>query len=68
VLSFNSKALICAPLFNNAKSYAATEVVNNMSSEQFDDNYPATLRVTARFVSQALQQAEDITLMEGDES
>ena len=39
-----------------------------MSSEQFDDNYPATLRVTARFVSQALQQAEDITLMEGDES
>jgi len=68
VLSFNSKALICAPLFNNAKSYGATEVVNNMSSDQFDDNYPATLRVTARFVSQALQQAEDITLMEGDES
>jgi hypothetical protein len=39
-----------------------------MSSDQFDDNDPATLRVTTGFVSQALQQAEDITLMEGDES
>jgi len=55
-------------LFNNAKTYGAIEVVNNMSSDQFDDNDLAILRVTARFVSQALQQAEDITLMEGDES
>lgn len=45
-----------------------SKVVNNMSSDQFDDNDLAILRVAAGFVSQALQQAEDITLTEGDES
>jgi len=39
-----------------------------MSSDQFDDNDLAILRVAAGFGSQALQQAEDITLTEGDES
>jgi hypothetical protein len=39
-----------------------------MSSDQFDDNDLAILRVTTGFVSQALQQAEDMTLTEGDES
>jgi len=68
VLVLIAKRLICAPLFNNAKTYGAIEVVNNMSSDQFDDNDLAILRVTARFESQALQQVEDITLMEGDES
>jgi hypothetical protein len=39
-----------------------------MSSDSFDDNDLAILRVTARFVSQALQEAEDITLTEGKNS
>ena len=39
-----------------------------MSSVQFDNRELTKLRVTAGSVSQALQQAEDITLMEGDES
>jgi GAF domain-containing protein len=68
VIGFNTNALMCAPLFNNVKTYGAIEVVNNMSSDQFDDNDLAILRVTARFVSQALQEVEDITLMEGDKS
>jgi hypothetical protein len=38
-------------------------VVNNNSNEDFDDNDLAILRVTARYVSQALQKAEDITLL-----
>jgi GAF domain-containing protein len=68
VIGFNTNALMCAPLFNNVKTYGAIEVVNNMSSDLFDDNDLAILRVTARFVSQALEEAEDITLMEGDKS
>lgn len=39
-----------------------------MSSERFDENDLAILPVTAGFVSQALQQVEEFTLMEGDES
>ena len=68
VIGFNTNALMCAPLFNKVKTYGAIEVVNNMSSDQFDDNDLAILRVTARFVSQALQEAEDITLLEGGKS
>ena len=68
VIGFNTNALMCAPLFNNTKTYGAIEVVNSMSSDSFDDNDLAILRVTARFVSQALQEAEDITLTEGKNS
>ncbi len=68
VVGFNTNALMCAPLFNNAKTYGAIEVVNNMSSDRFDENDLAILRVTARFVSQTLEEAEDITLMEGHKS
>ncbi len=66
VIGFNTNALMCAPLCNNEKTYGAIEVVNNLSSEEFDDNDLAILRVTARFVSQALAQAEDITQTEGE--
>ncbi len=66
VVGFNTSALMCAPLFNNEKTYGAIEVVNNMFSNEFDENNLAILRVTARFVSQALQEAEDITLLEGE--
>jgi hypothetical protein len=61
---------MCAPLFNNAKTYGAIdiEVVNNMSSDLFDDNDLAIFGVTAGFVSQVLQQVKDVSLMEGDES
>ena len=62
VIGFNTNALMCAPLFHNDKNYGAIEVVNNVSTDQFDDNDLAILRVTARFVSQALREAEDITL------
>lgn len=62
VIGFNTNALMCAPLFYNDHAYGAIEVVNNISSDQFDDNDLAILRVTARFVSQALREAEDITL------
>ena len=65
-IGFNTNALMCAPLFNSNKTYGAIEVVNNVSSDEFDDNDLAILRVAARFVSQALQEAEDITLMKGD--
>jgi len=37
-----------------------------MFSNEFDDNDPAILRVSARRHSQALQEAEDITLLEGE--
>lgn len=66
VVGFNTSALMCAPLFNNEKTYGAIEVVNNMSSNEFDESDLAILRVTARFVSHALQEAEDITLLEGE--
>ncbi len=64
-IGYNTKALMCAPLFNNEKTYGAIEVVNNTSAEMFDDSDLVILRVTARFVSQALEEAEDITLTEG---
>jgi GAF domain-containing protein len=68
VIGFNTNALMCAPLFNNTRTYGAIEVVNNISSEKLDDNDLAILRLTARFVSQALQEAEDITMTEGEKS
>ncbi|MBT8433649.1 MAG: hypothetical protein KJN95_03250 [Gammaproteobacteria bacterium] len=57
-----------AALFDNAETYGFIEVVNNMSSDRFDDNDLAILRTNTGFVSRALQQAEDKTLIEGDES
>ncbi len=68
VIGFNTNALMCAPLFNSEITYGAIEVVNNISSEQFDENDLAILRVTARFVSQALEEAEDITQTKGEKS
>ncbi|MFT5504545.1 MAG: GAF domain-containing protein [Gammaproteobacteria bacterium] len=65
-IGFKTNALMCAPLFANRKVYGAIEVVNNLSGIVFDDNDLAILRVTARFVSQALQEAEDITLLENE--
>ncbi len=65
-IGFNTNALMCAPLYDNDRTYGAIEVVNNRYSDVFDDNDLATLRVTARFVSQALREAEDITTMEGE--
>jgi hypothetical protein len=59
---------MCAPLFDNAKTYRTIKVVNNMTIDQFYDPDLADLRITAGFVSPASQQAEDITLQEGDES
>lgn len=67
-IGFNTNALMCAPLFNYEKTYGAIEVVNNLSSNEFDENDLAILRVAARFVSQALQEAEDITVLEGEQS
>ena len=60
VAGFETQALMCAPLFSDEKSYGAIEVINNNSVEDFDENDLAILRVTARFVSQALQKAEEI--------
>ncbi len=64
VIGFNTNALMCAPLFHNDKTFGAIEIVNNSNSEVFDDNDLAILKVTARFVSQALREAEDITQTE----
>ncbi|MDH3534344.1 MAG: GAF domain-containing protein, partial [Gammaproteobacteria bacterium] len=61
VIGFNTNALMCAPLYSGNRIYGAIEVVNNLSSDDFDDNDLAILRVTGRFVSQALREAEDIT-------
>jgi len=61
VAGFETQALMCAPLFSNEKIYGAIEVINSNSTEDFDTNDLAILRVTARFVSQALQMAEEIT-------
>ncbi len=63
IIGFKTNALMCAPLYNDDKTYGAIEVINNSSKQDFDDNDLAILRVTARFVSQALQKAEDITLL-----
>ena len=62
VVGFKTNALMCAPLYIDDKTYGVIEVVNNNSNNDFDENDLAILRVTARFVSQALQKAEDITL------
>ncbi len=43
-------------------------MVNKRFSDVFDENDLTRLRVTARFVSQALRQAENITTMEGEVS
>ncbi len=67
-IGFNTNALMCAPLYDNDTTYGAIEVVNNRNSDEFDENDLAILRVTARFVSQALREAEDITTMEGEDS
>lgn len=63
VIGFETHALMCAPLYIDDKTYGAIEVINNSSNDDFDDNDLAILRVTARYVSQALQKAEDITLL-----
>jgi transcriptional regulator with GAF, ATPase, and Fis domain len=63
VIGFKTHALMCAPLYIDDKTYGVIEVINNTSNNDFDDNDLAILRVTARFVSQALQKAEDITLL-----
>ena len=63
VVGFKTRALMCAPLYNDDKTYGAIEVVNNNSNDHFDENDLAILRVTARYVSQALQKAEYMTLL-----
>jgi GAF domain-containing protein len=63
VIGFKTHALMCAPLYIDDKTYGVIEVINNTSNNDFDDNDLAILRVTARFVSQALQKAEDITFL-----
>lgn len=63
VVGFKTRALMCAPLYNDDKTYGAIEVVNNNSNDDFDENDLAIMRVTARYVSQALQKAEDMTLL-----
>ena len=63
VVGFKTRALMCAPLYNDDTTYGAIEVVNNNSNDDFDENDLAILRVTARYVSQALQKAEDMTLL-----
>jgi GAF domain-containing protein len=64
-IGFDTLALMCAPLIIAEKVYGALEVVNLVSGEGFDDNDLAILRVTASFVSQALQEAEYKTLQTG---
>lgn len=66
-IGFKTNALMCAPLFSNETVYGAIEVVNNLSSDPFDENDLTILNVTASFVSQALREAEDMTLMESKE-
>ena len=61
IVGFKTQALMCAPLYSDAATYGAIEVINNSSVEGFNENDLAILRVTARFVSQALQKAEHIT-------
>ena len=61
VVGFKTQALMCAPLFINEKIYGAIEVINSSSTDDFNENDLSILRVTARFVSQALQMAEEIT-------
>ncbi len=65
VIGFNTNALMCAPLLGKDKIYGAIEVVNTVTSDEFDESDLAIMRVTARFVSHALIEAEDITIREG---
>ena len=67
-IGFKTNELMCAPLFSNETIYGAIEVVNTLSTEPFDENDLTIMRVTASFVSQALREAEDITLTESEES
>jgi sigma-B regulation protein RsbU (phosphoserine phosphatase) len=62
-IGFKTRALMCAPLYNDDTTYGAIEVVNSNSKDTFDDYDLAILRVTARYVTQALQKAEDMTLL-----
>jgi transcriptional regulator with GAF, ATPase, and Fis domain len=64
IVGFKTQALMCAPLYSDETIYGAIEVINNSSVEGFDENDLAILRVTARFVSQALQKAERISQLE----
>lgn len=61
VIGFNTNALMCAPLAAQDRVFGALEVVNTVHSEVFDESDLAILRVTARFVSQALREAELVT-------
>ncbi len=65
VIGFNTNALMCAPLLGKEKIYGAIEVVNTMTGHEFDESDLAIMRVTARFVSHALRDAEDLTIGEG---
>ena len=67
VVGFKTQALMCAPLFSNEKTYGAIEVINSSSTDDFNENDLSILRVTARFVSQALQMAEEITRSKDEE-
>lgn len=64
IVGFKTQALMCAPLYSDEATYGAIEVINNSSVEGFDENDLAILRVSARFVSQALQKAEHISQLE----
>jgi transcriptional regulator with GAF, ATPase, and Fis domain len=64
IIGFKTQALMCAPLYSDEATYGAIEVINNSSVEGFDENDLAILRVSARFVSQALQKAEHISQLE----
>jgi len=66
IVGFKTQALMCAPLYSDEAAYGAIEVVNNSSVEDFDENDLAILRVTARFVSQALQKAEHLTQLKAN--
>jgi len=61
VVGFKTQALMCAPLFSKEKTYGAIEVINSSSTDDFNANDLSILRVTARFVSQALKMAEELT-------
>ncbi|MEM7563193.1 MAG: GAF domain-containing protein [Pseudomonadota bacterium] len=66
MVGFDTNALMCAPLFNRETTYGAIEVVNTRSAEAFDENDLAILRVTARFVSQALTDAANRSLSDSE--
>ena len=61
VVGFKTQALMCAPLFSGEKTFGAMEIINNNSTDNFDENDLSILRVTARSVSLALARAEQMT-------